>query len=334
VSDKTTADVLSRLNPKTRKRVLAASEVTIERVKTPSAGMNQALKGGIGIGRQTLIYGNKSAGKSSLCLQIVAEAQKDGKVCAWVDSEASYDKSWAEKMGVDSESLIYSGAKSINEMTNVCVELMEAGVDLIVVDSISALLPAVYFQKDSEELKNLEDTKQIGSEAKDMTHAVKMLNYVNDNTTLIFISQIRKSFGGLYATNIPTGGEAVKFFSTTVLKLWSSDSDTNAIKRKVKSGDKLVEEKVGRAVTWTVEFNKIAPPGKSGTYDFYYDGEFVGVDTVADLVDMAVKKGIIDRAGAWYTVGESRIQGRDAVISLLRENDELRNVIQGELDGE
>jgi recombination protein RecA len=199
---------------------------------------------------------------------------------------------------------------------------------MIVVDSISALLPAVYFEKDSDHLKHLEDTKQIGSEAKDMTHAVKMLNYANDGTTLIFISQIRKSFGGLYATNIPTGGEAVKFFSSTVVKLWSSDSDANAIKRKVKSGDKLVEEKVGRAVAWTVEFNKIAPPGRTGSYDFYYEGDFVGVDTVADLVDIAVTQGVISRAGAWYDVEGARVQGREAVISSLREDDELRDRIR------
>lgn len=266
-----------------------------------------------------------------MCLQIISEAQKDGKVCAWVDAEASFDSKWASRLGVDTGSLILSRAKSINEMTNVCVELMEAGVDLIVVDSISALLPSVYFEKDSEELKSLEDTKQIGSEAKDMTHAVKMLNYVNENTTLILISQIRKSFGGLYASNIPTGGEAVKFFSSTVIKLWSSDSDTNAIKRKVKSGDKLVEEKVGRSVTWTVEFNKIAPPGRSGTYDFYYEGDLVGVDTIADLVDIAVKEGVISRAGAWYTVGTDRLQGRDAVVEAVRNDPSVELMLRTEL---
>jgi recombination protein RecA len=281
-------------------------------------GLNRALRGGIGVGRQPMRWGNNSAGKSSRCLQTVAQAQKDGKVCAWVDAENTFDAEWAERMGVDTSKLILSKARSINEMTNVCVELMEAGADLIVVDSISALLPAIYFEKDSTELKSMENTKQIGSEAKDMTHAVKMLNYANENTTLILISQVRKAFGALYATNIPTGGEAVKFFSSTVIKLWSSDSDANAIKQKVQSGDKLIERKVGRSVTWTVEFNKIGPPGASGEYDFYYLGEEVGVDKIADLVTTAQELGVIVKAGSWYDVYGERMQGKDSVVAYLK----------------
>lgn len=320
---KTTEDILSKLNPKTRKRLISAQEASTEKIKTPSISLNKALKGGIGVGRQTLIWGNKSAGKSSLCLQIVAEAQRNGKVCAWVDAENSYDKDWAAKLGVDSEKLILSRAKSINEMTNVCVELMDAGVDLIIVDSISALLPAIYFEKDSEDLKNMENTKQIGSEAKDMTHAVKMLNYANENTTLVLISQVRKSFGAMYASNIPTGGEAVKFFSSTVVKLWSSDSDSNAIKGKIQSGDKLIESKIGRSVNWTIDYNKIGPPNMIGAYDFYYQGEEVGVDTVADLVDTAEELGILTKSGSWYDVFGSTVQGRKAVIDSVRKDTKL-----------
>ncbi len=180
-----------------------------------------ALKGGLGHGRQILIWGNKSAGKSSFCLQMIAEAQKEGKTCAWIDAEASYSADWAEKLGVNSEELIYSPAKTINDMVDVATQLMEAGVDIIVVDSISALLPAIYFEKDSTELKKLEDTKQIGAEAKDMTHAVKMLNYANKNTLLVLISQQRNQFGSMHASHIPTGGMAVKFFSTLFVLAWS-----------------------------------------------------------------------------------------------------------------
>ena len=175
-------EILSKLDPKTRQRVQLATEVDAKKQQTPSAGLNLALKGGLGFGRQVLIWGNKSAGKSSFCLQMIAQAQKEGKTCAWIDSEASYSADWATQLGVDSASLIYSPAKTINDMVDVAVQLMEAGVDIIVVDSISALLPAIYFEKDGEELKHLQDTKQIGAEAKDMTHAVKMLNYANKNT--------------------------------------------------------------------------------------------------------------------------------------------------------
>ena len=108
--------------------------------------------------------------------------------------------------------------KLVGKSTIVSAETSEE-VDIIVVDSISALLPAIYFEKDGEELKNLQDTKQIGAEAKDMTHAVKMLNYANKNTLLVLISQQRNSFGSMHASHIPTGGMAVKFFSSTVIKL-------------------------------------------------------------------------------------------------------------------
>jgi len=175
-------EILSRLDPKTRKRVQQATEVEIERQPTPSLSLNVGLKGGFAYGRQVLIWGNKSAGKSSFCLQMIAQAQKEGKTCAWIDSEQSYSPEWAAKLGVDSEKLIYSPAKTINDMVDVGIDLMNAGLDLIVVDSISALLPAIYFEKDGSELKELQDTKQIGAEAKDMTHAVKMLNYANKNT--------------------------------------------------------------------------------------------------------------------------------------------------------
>jgi len=146
-------EVLASLDPKTRQRIQLASGVSAERQKTPSIGLNIALKGGLGYGRQVLIWGNKSAGKSSFCLQMVAEAQKEGKTCAWIDSEHSYDARWAEQLGVDSSSLIYSQAKTINDMVDVSTQLMSAGVDIIIVDSISALLPAIYFEKDSTELK-------------------------------------------------------------------------------------------------------------------------------------------------------------------------------------
>jgi len=165
-------NILAKLDPKTRARVQSAQDIHIEKQLTPSIGLTDALKGGFAYGRQVLVWGNKSAGKSSFCLQMIALAQKDGKTCAWIDSEASYDQSWAEALGVDSSKLIYSPAKTVNDMVDVATKLMDAGVDLIVVDSISALLPAIYFEKDGNEMKDLQDTKQIGAEAKDMTHAV------------------------------------------------------------------------------------------------------------------------------------------------------------------
>ena len=326
-----TEEILAKLDPKTRARLQLATTVSVEKQKTPSIGLTMGLKGGLGFGRQVLIWGNKSAGKSSFCLQMIGEAQKAGKTCAWIDAEASYDPVWAARLGVDSESLIYSPAKSINDMVDVAQQLMEAGVDIIVVDSISALLPAIYFEKDSSDLKKLEDTKQIGAEAKDMTHAVKMLNYANKNTLLVLISQQRNQFGSMHASHIPTGGMAVKFFSSTVIKLWASEADANAIKSGVQVGDKIIEQKVGRPVNWIIDYNKTGPMGLSGQYDFYFQGEEVGVDSVGEILDVAEMMGIVQKGGAWYTVGEERFQGRTKAVEYIRSNPEVQKKLIGEI---
>jgi recombination protein RecA len=321
-------EVLARLDPKIRKMVGTADNVEIKKQRTPSLSLNLALKGGLAYGRQVLIWGNKSAGKSSFCLQLIADAQKEGKLCAWIDSEQSYSPEWAEKLGVDSRSLIYSPAKTINQMVDIGTQLIQSGVDLLVVDSISALLPAIYFEKDGSELKQLQDTKQIGAEAKDMTHAVKMLNYVNDKTLLILISQQRNQFGSMHASHIPTGGMAVKFFSSTIIKLWSSEAEASSIKDKIAVGDKLIEQKIGRPVNWTIDYNKTGPQFITGAYDFYFQGSHLGVDWIADLVDTAEMLGVIERGGAWYTVLEERIQGRANVIARVREDLDLQDKLK------
>ena len=326
-----TEEILAKLDPKTRARLQLATTVNVEKQKTPSIGLTMSLKGGLGFGRQVLIWGNKSAGKSSFCLQMIAEAQKSGKTCAWIDAEASYDPAWAARLGVDSDTLIYSPAKSINDMVDVAQQLMEAGVDIIVVDSISALLPAIYFEKDSSDLKKLEDTKQIGAEAKDMTHAVKMLNYANKNTLLVLISQQRNQFGSMHASHIPTGGMAVKFFSSTVIKLWASEADANAIKSGIQVGDKIIEQKVGRPVNWIIDYNKTGPMGLSGQYDFYFQGSKVGVDSVGEVLDVAEMMGIVQKGGAWYTVNEERFQGRAKAIDYLRENPDVVKALSEEI---
>jgi recombination protein RecA len=325
-------EILAKLDPKTRARVQSAQDIHIEKQKTPSIGLTDALKGGFAYGRQVLVWGNKSAGKSSFCLQMIAMAQKDGKTCAWIDAEASYDQAWAEVLGVDSSKLIYSPAKTVNDMVDVATKLMDAGVDLIVVDSISALLPAIYFEKDGNEMKDLQDTKQIGAEAKDMTHAVKMLNYANKNTLLVLISQQRNQFGSMHASHIPTGGMAVKFFSSTVVKLWSSEAEANAIKAGIKVGDKIIEQRVGRPVNWIVDYSKTSPPNLSGQYDFYYQGDSLGVDSVGETLDVAEMYGIIEKGGAWYTINGERFQGRAKAVAYLRENPNVVDSLIGEIN--
>ena len=324
-------EILAGLNPKLRKKISLGSEIEQTHfAKTPSFGLNRALNGGFPYGRQVLVWGNKSSGKSSFCLQLIAQAQQEGKVCAWIDAEMTYSPDWASKLGVDSSSLIHSTARTMNDMVDVGTDLMKAGVDLIVVDSISALLPAIYFEKDSTDLKQLENTKQIGAEARDMTNAVKMLNYANNQvkpTLLILISQARNNIGAMYVSQQPTGGMATKFYSSTIIKLFSSESDNQAIKGKIYVGDKIIEEKVGRKVRWDVQFSKTSPAFQTGEYDFYFRGADLGVDTIADLVDTAEMLGFIERGGAWYTVEGERYQGREKLILGVKENLDIQQAL-------
>lgn len=334
----TVEEVLAQLNPKLRKQVMSGNDVPeTQFATTPSFGLNRALNGGLPYGRQILIWGSKSSAKSSFCLQTIALAQKEGKVCAWIDAEMSYDKKWAESLGVDTSKLIVSTARTINEMVDVGVQLMEAGVDLIVVDSITSLLPAIYFEKDSDELKQLENTKQIGAESRDFSNAWKMINYANNKvkpTLFILISQSRNNINAMYTSQQPTGGQATKFYSSTVIKLFSSESDNQAIKGKIHVGDKLIEEKIGRKVRWELQFSKTSPAFQSGEYDFYFRGNSLGIDSIGDLVDTAELAGIVERTGAWYLLPDgSKVQGREAFVNRVKEDLDLQDSIREKLNG-
>jgi recombination protein RecA len=330
-------EALAQLDPRIRKRLSNGAGFKTEFQPTPSYGLNRALGGGLPYGRQVLIWGSKSSAKSSLCLQMVGLAQAEGKLCAWIDAEMSYDEAWAKKLGVDTENLIVSQARTINEMVDVGTALINAGVDLVVVDSITSLLPAIYFEKDSDELKQLENTKQIGAESRDFSNAWKMINYANNKvkpTLFVLISQSRNNISAMYTQQQPTGGQATKFYSSTVIKLFSSESDNQAIKGKIPVRDKLIEEKIGRKVKWELQFSKTSPGFQSGEYDFYFRGDKVGIDAVGDLVDTAEMAGIVSRTGAWYIVSEDKkVQGREAFINYVKENDEFRKSIEDQLNG-
>jgi recombination protein RecA len=323
----TIEEAMAQLDPKIRKRLSNGEGITTELQPTPSAGLNRALGGGFPYGRQVLLWGSKSSAKSSLCLQMIGMAQKEGKLCAWVDAEMSYDEEWAKKLGVDTSQLIYSEARSINDMVDVGVALLQAGVDIIVIDSISSLLPAVYFEKDSDELKALDQTKQIGAESKDLKHAWLMLNYANNRekpALVVAISQARNNIQATYTQAAPTGGLTTQFMSSTIVKLFSSSSDSQAIKAKIPVGDKLIEQKVGRKVRWEVLNSKTSAPGDSAEYDFYYRGDLIGIDSIADLVDTAEMLGFVNRTGAWYQLEDgTKLQGRDAFINKVKEDKDL-----------
>ena len=333
----TMEEALASLDPRIRKRLSTGVGFKIERQETPSFGMNRALLGGFPMGRQVLIWGSKSSAKSSLCLQMIGQAQAEGKLCAWIDAEMSYSEEWAKAMGVDTDNLIVSQARTINEMVDVGTSLMNAGVDIIVIDSITSLLPAIYFEKGTDELKELENTKQIGAESRDFSNAWKMLNYANNKvkpTMLLLISQSRNNISAMYTSQQPSGGQSTKFYSSTVIKLFSSESDNQAIKGKIKVGDKLIEEKIGRKIRWEIQFSKTSPAFASGEYDFYFRGDRLGIDSIGDLVDTAELAGIVERTGAWYVLPDgSKVQGRDGFVNRVREDLELQEAIKEKLRG-
>jgi recombination protein RecA len=136
----------------------------------------------------------------------------------------------------------------------------------------------------------------------------------------------------MYTSQQPTGGQATKFYSSTVIKLFSSESDNQAIKGKIHVGDKLIEEKVGRKVRWEVQFSKTSPAFQSGEYDFYFRGDEVGVDSIGDLVDTAESLGLINRTGAWYQLEDgTKVQGRDALVDRFREDLDLQDMIKNKI---
>ena len=313
-------DILAKLDKKTRMRVEAASNLEIKKLELASVGLNAALQGGVGMGRQTLVWGNKSAGKSSMLLETIGLAQKQGLSCAWVDSENSFDPIWAEGLGVDTNELLVSPVKDIDSWTAISCDLMKEGIDVLITDSISSFLPSTYFEKEDQLKDGLEGTKQIGTVSKELGIAVNKFNYVNKKTALILISQARNKFNTYGASLQPMGGEAMKYYSSTVIKLWSSASEREQIMADITRGDKIISTPVGRPVTFTVEFNKIGPPNKSGQYDFYYSGDHVGVDQIGEIADIAEKLGIINKGGAWYSYGDEKFQGRQKMVSWLRNN--------------
>jgi recombination protein RecA len=327
-------EILAKLSPKTRNRAKMASEVVLEKQPTPSVGLNSALQGGIGYGRQTLIWGSKSAGKSTFCLGTIALAQAQGKRTAFIDSEQSFDPSWAERLGVNTSKLIYTDVKTIEDMVGAGVEFMKAGVDLVTADSISALLSSAYFEKDkkSEELKDLSGTKQIGSEARELANGVKMLNYANKNTALLLISQVRNKITTYGAMHQATGGHAVDFFSSTVIKLTSTAKEADQIEGEIFNGDRIITEPIGRPVNWSIDKNKLGPPNRYGRYDLYYAGDFVGIDNVGEAFDIGEKFGIVTKKGtSWYTVFDTQFQGRPKAIAYLRENPDVLEKLREEI---
>lgn len=323
-------EVMANLSPEIRKKLKMGDSLKAERQELPSLTLTKELGGGMAYGRIVTIHGSKAAGKSSFMLQTVALAQKAGKVCAWVDAEKAYDSVWAEKMGVDTKSLIVTRASDMWRAGDEVAALIEAGVDLIVVDSISALIQPSYLEKDSDRLAGMEKTTKIGDFSKGLKALIRVVNYANDNTLIVFISQQTTHIAQTYTKNVPEGGKAIEYYSSQVVRLNSTPS--MMVKTKVQTGNRAIERVVGRDVDFRVDHNKLGPEYGTGSYQFYFLGDELGVDQKRELIQIGLEQGVIEKGGAWYTYGDNKFQGEQNFINELRDNEKLRKKLRGDLD--
>jgi len=320
-------DFLSKLDPKTAKRLKTAQETELVKFPVASTGLTHALGGGIGAGRITLVYGNTSSGKSVLMMQTVGMLQKMGKVCAWVDVEGTYEKSFGARLGIDNDELILIQKKSFGGITDEIMPLIRAGIDFLVIDSISDALPEVFVDKDGSAV-DFENMKQLGAHAKSCTMMVNAIHYENDRTAVVLISQTTTKIEKTYVKQVPHGGQKVPFASSQIIKLTSSNTEGQQITGSTYVGDLILEAPIGRKVEYYVEKNKMGPQSRKGSYDLYYAGDFVGIDAVGEVVDTAETYGIVTKKGAWYTVEDKQFQGRPKVIAALREDGGLLNTLK------
>jgi len=280
----------------------------IASISTGSLGLDLALGiGGIPRGRIIEIYGPESSGKTTLALQVVAQAQAEGSICAFVDAEHALDVKYAGNLGVDTDNLLVSQPDFGEQALDVVETLTRSGaVDLIVVDSVAALTPKTEIEGD------MGDT-HVGLQARLMSQALRKLTGIvhKMGTTIIFINQIRMKIGtmGYGSPETTTGGNALKFYASVRIDI-----------RKIATL-KQSEEVIGSRTRAKVIKNKVAPPFRQAEFDIMF-GE--GISKEGELVDYGVKLDIIDKSGAWFSYGEMRLgQGRENVKALLKENLEV-----------
>jgi recombination protein RecA len=290
--------------------------VPTEAISTGSLGLDLALGvGGIPKGRVIEIYGPESSGKTTLTLHAIAECQKAGGVCAFIDAEHALDTMYARNLGVDIDNLLVSQPDYGEQALEILETVIRSGaVDLVVIDSVAALTPKVEIDGDM-------DDQQVGVQARLMSKALrKITGLLNKmNTTVIFINQIRMKIGmtGYGSPETTTGGNALKFYSSVRL-------DIRRI-ATLKQG----ENSIGNRVKVKVVKNKVAAPFKLAEFDIMF-GE--GISKMGELVDYGVKLDIVDKAGAWFSYGDGKIgQGKENSKVFLRENPEIAQEIENKI---
>ncbi|ARN83748.1 recombinase RecA [Methylocystis bryophila] len=278
--------------------------VEIETVSTGSLGLDIALGvGGLPRGRIVEIYGPESSGKTTLTLHVIAEAQKAGGVCAFVDAEHALDPIYAKKLGVQLDELLISQPDTGEQALEITDTLVRSGaVDVLVIDSVAALTPRAEIEGEMGEV-------QPGLQARLMSQALRKLtaSISRSNTLVIFINQIRMKIGVMYGSpETTTGGNALKFYASVRLDI----RRIGAIKDR--------DEAVGNQTRVKVVKNKVAPPFKQVEFDIMY-GE--GISKVGELVDLGVKAGVVEKSGAWFSYDSQRLgQGRENAKNYLKQN--------------
>ncbi|MBR2816270.1 MAG: recombinase RecA [Reyranella sp.] len=287
----------------------------IEAISTGSLGLDIALGiGGLPKGRIVEIYGPESSGKTTLALHVVAEAQKKGGTCAFVDAEHALDPGYAKKLGVDISNLLISQPDAGEQALEIADTLVRSGaIDVLVVDSVAALVPKA-------ELEGEMGDSLPGLQARLMSQALRKLtaSISKSNTLVIFINQIRMKIGVMFGSpETTTGGNALKFYASVRLDI----RRIGALKDK--------DEVVGNATRVKVVKNKVAPPFKVVEFDIMY-GE--GVSKAGELIDLGEKAGVVEKSGSWYSYDGQRIgQGRENAKNFLKENPEIAQAIENKV---
>jgi recombination protein RecA len=287
----------------------------IESISTGSLGLDIALGiGGLPKGRVVEIYGPESSGKTTLALHVVAEAQKKGGACAFVDAEHALDPRYAKKLGVDIENLLISQPDAGEQALEIADTLVRSGaIDVLVIDSVAALVPKA-------ELEGEMGDSLPGLQARLMSQALRKLtaSISKSNTLVIFINQIRMKIGVMFGSpETTTGGNALKFYASVRLDI----RRIGALKDK--------DEVIGNHTRVKVVKNKVAPPFKVVEFDIMY-GE--GVSKVGELIDLGEKAGVVEKSGSWYSYDGQRIgQGRENAKTYLREHPEVAQAIENKV---
>lgn len=289
-----------------------SAKIKIPAIPTGSIALDIALGiGGIPRGRVTEIFGPESSGKTTLTLQVIAEAQRLGGIAAFVDAEHALDPNYARKLGVNTDELLVSQPDTGEEALEITETLVRSGaVDIVVVDSVAALVPKA-------EIEGEMGDAHMGLQARLMSQALRKLTGViaKSNTSVIFINQIRHKIGVMFGSpETTTGGNALKFYSSVRLDIRRIET--------IKNG----EDPIGNRVRVKVVKNKVAPPFKQAEFDIMYDS---GICRMGGILDLAVKHDIVKKSGTWYSYADERIgQGRDNAKQFLEKNPAIASEIE------